>query len=121
MPGGKFIRPDGTRVSEDVPLDSASYVHWVNVNFRQFGGRIANYGGEELMRLMAEKIRSGVVTISTEPKHHTNSGCLSLPVVANPRQSLAQVLNTAAEIADWHVDEIAAGRETLDVQSIKAF
>lgn len=73
------------------------------------------------MRLMAQKIRSGVVTISTEPKHHTHSGCLSLPVVANPRLSLAQVLNTAAEIADWHVDEIAAGRETLDVQSIKAF
>lgn len=118
MTGGMFIRPDGTHISEDVHLDKTSRVHWVTVDFRRFSGRIADCGGDALMRLMAKQIRARVVSISSEPKHHANPGCLSLPVVADPRLPLAQVLDAAAEIADWHVNEITSGRETLDYQGI---
>lgn len=118
MPEGKFFRRDGTRISEEVVTDS--YVHWVTVDFRDFGGRIRRGGAKGLMRLMAEQCRSGIATITDRPMHHDIPFCLSLPVVAECDLDRVQVWSRAAEIANWHYDEIVACREMLDDESIMA-
>lgn len=119
MPEGKFIRRNGTRISETLPSSNSNYVHWVTVNFSQFGGRV-RFGGAGLLRLMAKQIRSGVATIGDRPLHHQNPACLSLPVVADRDLPVVQILDSAAEIADWHFEEIIAEREHLDDEAIMA-
>lgn len=120
MPEGKFIRRNGTRISEALPSSAPYYVHWVTVNFSQFGGRVRFGGGAGLLRLMAEQIRSGVAVIGKKPLHHQNPACLSLPVVADRDLSVVQILDAAANVADWHFEEIEAGRESLDDEAIMA-
>lgn len=110
-----FFRADGTNIVEP---DTKEHVHWVTVDFSQFGGRTRPYSGTIMMHLMAEQCRSGVATISTEPKHHHQPCCLSLPVVGDSDLPPAHILSRAAEIADWHWEEITASRETVDTARI---
>lgn len=110
-----FSRADGTIIPE---IDTTEYVHWVTVDFTRFGGRTKPNSGERMMRLMAEQCRSGVATITTTPLHHTQPCCLSLPVVGDAELVRVHIMWRAAEIADWHWDEIVAGKETVDTKRI---
>ncbi|KAJ5788609.1 hypothetical protein N7457_003599 [Penicillium paradoxum] len=112
---GMFSRADGTNIIEP---DMQEHVHWVTVDFSRFGGRTRPNSGESMMRLMGEQCRSGVATIGTEPQHHKNPYCLSLPVVGDPALAHVDIMARAAEIADWHWEEIMASRETLDTARI---
>lgn len=110
-----FSRADGTNIPE---VDVTEYVHWVTVDFTKFGGRSKPHSGERMMRLMAEQCRSGVATITTMPLHHTQPCCLSLPVVGDAELVRVHIMWRAAEIADWHWEEIMAGKETIDTKRI---
>ncbi|KAK4862655.1 hypothetical protein LT330_002788 [Penicillium expansum] len=112
---GMFSRADGTNIPE---VDVTEYVHWVTVDFTKFGGRSKPHSGERMMRLMAEQCRSGVATITTMPLHHTQPCCLSLPVVGDAELVRVHIMWRAAEIADWHWEEIMAGKETIDTKRI---
>ncbi|KAJ5964195.1 uncharacterized protein N7479_004071 [Penicillium vulpinum] len=112
---GMFSRADGSNIAE---IDTEDFVHWVTVDFTKFGGRTAPNSGERMMRLMAEQCRSGVATITPFPQHHNQKCCLSLPVVGDPELVHVHILWRAAEIADWHWEEIVAGRETIDTKRI---
>ncbi|KAJ5497933.1 hypothetical protein N7453_006984 [Penicillium expansum] len=112
---GMFSRADGTNIPE---VDVTEYVHWVTVDFTKFGGRSKPHSGERMMRLMAEQCRSGVATITTMPLHHTQPCCLSLPVVGDAELVRVHIMWRAAETADWHWEEIMAGKETIDTKRI---
>jgi hypothetical protein len=118
MPEGMFLRRDGTRISEDVV--TGSHVHWVTVDFPYFSARIRHGGAKGLMRIMAEQCRSGVATISDRPIHHEIPSCLSLPVVGEKKLDRVEILLRAAEIADWHYNEIVTGQEMLDDEAVMA-
>ncbi|CAI7621788.1 unnamed protein product [Penicillium glandicola] len=108
-------QPDGSNIAE---IDTEEFVHWVTVDFSKFGGRTKPNSGESMMRLMAEQCRSGVTTITSMPMHHKQKCCLSLPVVGDAELVPVHIMWRAAEIADWHWEEIMAGRETLDTKRI---
>ncbi|KAJ5448261.1 hypothetical protein N7445_003082 [Penicillium cf. griseofulvum] len=112
---GMFFHVDGTNIPE---ITTGEFVHWVTVDFTKFGGRTKPNSGESMMRLMAEQCRSGVATITSMPQHHKQKCCLSLPVVGDAELVRVHILWRAAEIADWHWEEIMAGRETLDTKRI---
>ncbi|KAF9247472.1 hypothetical protein DTO006G1_3360 [Penicillium roqueforti] len=112
---GMFSRPDGSNIAE---IDTKEFVHWVTVDFSKFGGRTRPNSGESMMRLMAEQCRSGVATITSVPQHHIRPCCLSLPVVGNAELVHVHILWRAAELADWHWEEIMAGKETLDTKRV---
>lgn len=96
-----FLRPDGTRISEDVMITTTHcHVHWVSVDFSKFGGRVPLCGSLRLMRIMAEQIRSGLASVGDKPLHHEKPTCLSLPVVGDRDLPVVQVLESAAAIAD---------------------
>lgn len=110
-----FHRPDGSNIPEP---DTESYVHWVTVDFDRFTGSARPNSGESIMRLMADQCRAGHATIKPAPQHHHQPFCLSLPVVGDPELERAHILAQAAELADWHWEEIVASKEALDVTRI---
>ncbi|KAJ5455375.1 hypothetical protein N7475_010496 [Penicillium sp. IBT 31633x] len=112
---GMFHRPDGSNIPEP---EIESYVHWVTVDFSEFIGHARPNSGESMMRLMAEQCRSGNAAILPAPQHHHRPFCLSLPVVGDPGLKRVQILAQAAELADWHWEEIMASRESVDVTRI---
>jgi hypothetical protein len=121
MAQGKFYRREGTSripIPEKVLTNRTAY--WVTVDFRDFNQRIRFRGAGGLLRIYAEQCRSGVATITDRPVHHDQPSCLSLPVVGQSNLPRAEILSQAADVADWHYDEIDQGREWLDDESIMA-
>ncbi|CAG8036425.1 unnamed protein product [Penicillium salamii] len=115
-----LFRRNGVIIPDLVSKKGNQRVYWVSVDFSIFNLRVADNGSAGLMRLMAEQIRSGVAVISKEPLHHEKPAFLSLPVVGAPDLPRKDILEAAAENADWRHEEIVCGRLTLDDDNIIA-
>ncbi|KAJ5142705.1 uncharacterized protein N7515_001492 [Penicillium bovifimosum] len=111
---GMFFRADGSNI-----LEPEGPILWVTVHFSMASGRFRPTSSESMMRLVAERCRSGDATISLRPLHHDQPCCLSLPVGRGPRRE--HILGYAADVADWHWLEIVASREWVDIDRILAY
>ncbi|KAJ5343626.1 hypothetical protein MYU51_021777 [Penicillium brevicompactum] len=75
---------------------------------------------EELMCYVYQKIKSGRVSMDSEPQHSRGLRCISLPIRYDKpyRQGDSVILEQAITVAAWWVDRIRARKLTVDQRMV---